>query len=212
MQALRERLDALGAQTGKRYLLSFAAGAGATFVKNVELPQLARIVDFVNLMTYDMNGPWSQTTGFNAPLCPDPLKGRGGWSVAEAVQLFLDGGVPKEKLVVGIPFYGHEYKGVKPANDGLYQTFASANSLPYRRIKEIAWAFGSERLKTPDRPRANALCRDTFISFEDPESIAAKARFIRENGLAGAMIWEISHDTADHELLKRLHAELHDSR
>lgn len=204
MASLREHLDQLSKKTGKDYTLTFAAGAGPYFVKNVELKALADIVDFVNLMTYDMNGPWSSRTGFTAPLRRGPQL-KQDWSVEDAVDLFLHGGIPKEKLVVGVPFYGHEYEGASPDQHGLFQPFKQARSLPYRHIKELPWAQGDRRLRHAIAATPYAYDRESFISFEDPESIAAKAKYIRSRGLAGAMIWEISQDTNDHELLTELH-------
>ena len=43
---------------------------------------------------------------------------------------------------------------------------------------------------------------DTFWTYDDPVSIAAKASFAREQGLGGVMAWELSEDTADAALLR----------
>ncbi|KAI8146556.1 glycoside hydrolase superfamily [Fennellomyces sp. T-0311] len=42
----------------------------------------------------------------------------------------------------------------------------------------------------------------TFISYDDPESIAIKVNYAQCQGLAGAMIWSVDEDTSDNELLK----------
>ena len=32
------------------------------------------------------------------------------------------------------------------------------------------------------------------MTFEDPHSSAVKSRWVKENGYAGIMVWEVSHD------------------
>jgi chitinase len=40
----------------------------------------------------------------------------------------------------------------------------------------------------------------TFISYDDPQSIRAKAQYVKEHRLGGMMFWELSEDRND-ELL-----------
>ena len=42
------------------------------------------------------------------------------------------------------------------------------------------------------------------LSYDDPESVEAKAKYVKTNGLLGAMFWEYRYDTEDHALLKPL--------
>lgn len=67
---LRKRLDARGKADGKHYLLTIAAPAGG--LARIEIDQIHPHLDFINLMTYDFAGPWSERTGFNAALHPVP--------------------------------------------------------------------------------------------------------------------------------------------
>ena len=78
-------------------------------------------------MTYDFHGGWSDRTNFNAPLhasSKDPTKDetiRKHFNVDAAVKAYLGLGVPADKIVVGVPFYGRGWGGVKNMDDGLYQ-------------------------------------------------------------------------------------------
>lgn len=60
-------------------------------------------------MAYDMHmdEPWDSSFGvfFNAP-----IKANSGDSVDKGINLFIQGGAPANKLVVGVPFYGRQYK------------------------------------------------------------------------------------------------------
>ena len=49
--------------------------------------------------------------------------------------------------------------------------------------------------------------RRLWISYDDPQSIKAKADFIKDRGLGGAMFWELSNDRS-YALLDSLVANL----
>lgn len=58
------------AQSGKpRFLLTAAVAAGVrTIDKAYEVSKLAGILDFINLMAYDLRGSWDRTTGHHTAL------------------------------------------------------------------------------------------------------------------------------------------------
>ncbi|GAA5854552.1 hypothetical protein JCM8547_004881 [Rhodosporidiobolus lusitaniae] len=58
-------------------------------------------LDYLNLMTYDVSGSWSPTTGPNSPLrtCKSDT------SVQAAVKLWTSRGFPASKILLGIPSY-----------------------------------------------------------------------------------------------------------
>ncbi|MEO7117436.1 MAG: glycoside hydrolase family 18 protein, partial [Candidatus Limnocylindrales bacterium] len=62
-------------------------------------------------------------------------------------------------------------------------------------------AAGEPFLWSPADER-NGIDTSVFITYEDPRSINERVRYIQGHGLRGAMIWEISLDTDDHDLIK----------
>lgn len=197
MKALREKLDEQGARDNCHYLLSFAGGAQA-FYTNIELDKLGGIADFATIMTYDMHGPSaSSVTDFNAPLyTPGESSPQYQWSCDEAVKLWTGRGFPKSKILMGIPFYGMKFNGVKNAGNGLYQSFSSGASIPYDEIVSAYLSNPAYRRYT----HADALVPwlfngSTFISYDDAASVAAKAGYIADSGLGGAAVWELSQNT-----------------
>ncbi len=196
MAKLREKLDAKGALDGRQYLLSFAGASGTFYTKNTELAKISDYVDFATVMTYDIHGPWDSLTDFNAPLyTPSENSPQYKWSCNAAVKLWVSEGFPKTKMLMGIPFYGVAYNGVANAGHGLYQTFTSGSSKSYDVIK-------SSYLSNPAFTRYEHLDAlvpwlfngTTFVSYDDPQSVSAKGRYIRDTGLAGAAIWELSQN------------------
>ncbi len=214
---LRKQLDERGKKDDTHYLLTFAAPAGPGEYKHIELAKVAPLVDWVNVMTYDFAGGWSRLTNFNAPLhasSTDPSDRDKGLNVEGAVKAYRDAGVPDDKIVVGVPFYGHGWAGVKDVNDGLYQPHGKeppmgryeAGVFEYRDLAadyvgkyDRHW---SDEAKVPwlFDPKAGVM-----ISYDDPESIRLKAEYVRKANLGGVMCWELSGDDARGSLLTAIH-------
>jgi chitinase len=133
----RRQLDAMGRQKKQHFFLTAALPAGRLQsagpfdpVRSFELDKLAEVLDFINLMTYDMGTSFSPVSTFNAPLREvqsDPMDPRlRQWnSVAGAVDYYRGHGVPAGKLVLGLPYYGRGFHVSSDANDGLYKAYTA---------------------------------------------------------------------------------------
>lgn len=204
-QELREAYDAAGRQDGKHYSITIAAGANASYVGDgVWLKELARSLDWINLMAYDYHMPWEKNSGHHAALFDD---------VAGSVQRYLRAGVTAEQLVLGVPFYGYGWKGCPggPAGDGLNQPCQGGISdginggnsygfgmLRARGVLTPALAGGKGYMRYWNAyakvPYLYNAQEQVWIAYEDPESLRQKAGYIRQQGLRGAMFWELSAD------------------
>ena len=206
LQKIREKLDQQGAIDKKHYLLTFAGGADASYINKVELPKLAAIVDYVNLMTYDLHGHWDTHTDLLAPLYLNgDTSPQYKTSVEKAVNTWLAASFPADQLVMGVPFYGYLYSSVPNANRGLYQTFGGASSIRYQEVRDnYLNKEGYTRYLHPQSKVPWLFNGTIFISYEDSESIGYKTDFIRSKGLGGAMAWELSQDS-NGELLHALY-------
>ena len=196
LKTIREKLDARSQVDGKSYLLTMAGAAGSWYVNNTELGILHQYLDFGNIMTYDIHGTWDKYTDFNAPLYNNSdASPQYKWSVDSSVNAWLKAGFPQEKLVVGVPFYGHRYNAVNNANNGLYQSFSGGSSISYGNIvANFLNAPGYVRYYHQQSMVPWLFNGSTFISYEDEISMNAKAQYIKSKGLGGAMIWELSQD------------------
>jgi chitinase len=213
LAALRQKLDALSDAEGRhgeqRYLLSIAAGAGQYYLDGVELEKVGALVDYINLMTYDLYNGYSTVSGHHTNLFGS-LSDPNGDSGDKAVRLFESHGVPAHKLVLGAAFYGRGLHGVPATNSGLMQpgTPQSNFAKPYREIKteligQAGWVrYWDEAAKAPYLYNGEA-----FVTYDDPQSLTHKARYVREHDLLGVMFWEYSQD-AQGELLDALYREL----
>lgn len=190
LKAIRQKLDRQEGKDGRDYRLTVAGAAGNWYLNNIEPRAVAEVVDHIFLMTYDFSGPWSSRSGFNAPLY-------GSGSVDSAVAAWLDRGVAAEKLVLGMPLYGYIYQGVSSASGGLGSAFASARSVTYDALKSTYLSDPAYRQLRHDTAQVPYLYgQRTFVSYDDPASMAAKAALAREYGLGGIGFWELSQDSA----------------
>lgn len=203
LQEYRRGLDELGARNGCRYELTIAASARPHEIANLELDRLPGILDYINVMTYDYNST-SAHAHFNAPLRAVAADPAPEMNVAATMRVFTEAGVPRDRLVVGVPFFGRAFGNVAPANGGLLQ------SGDHRAAPE----WGSEgidyRVLIGKEPERNGFTRHwnaeaqvpwlydpqarIWITYDDPESIAAKAAYVHVEGFGGVMFWELGAD------------------
>ena len=211
MADLRAALDRLGAERGRRLLLTFAAGAFPDYLAHTEMAKVQASVDFVNLMTYDFRvAEGGEPAGHHANLYPHPADPR-GHSVDGAVRDFLAAGVPPSKLVVGVPFYGRVWGGVE-SKDGLYRQGRPLGERLDTRHAALAALAGRDGWVREWDAVAQAPVlwnegRQAFVTYEDEESLRLKSRYVREKGLAGVMFWEYHADLSG-ALLDTLDAAL----
>jgi chitinase len=211
MTDLRAHLDAAAAGSDRRYLLTFAAGAFPDYLAHAAMNEVAGVVDFVNLMTYDFRVPGAEPeAGHNANLLAHP-KDASGSSADRAVRDFLAAGVPARKLVLGVPFYGRAWE-VQGDYGPLYVPGKAAKGFGsgrYSALRELPGQAGWLRL-WDDAAQAPWLWnpeKKLFVSYEDPRSLRLKCALVRERGLGGVMFWEYSEDGGG-ELLRTLYEEL----
>jgi len=204
---MRAAFDAAGGADGKRYLITIAAGADAKFIEGDWLPELARSLDWINLMTYDYHGSLEpRLSGLNAPLRAD-ARDTTNASAEKSVDRLLELGIPARKITLGLPFYGKSWEGCAPGprGDGLYQPcerFGSELMLP--EVRQWVNRAGFERhWSEPGRvPYVYNPASRVFITYEDERSIRDKTWFARMRGLRGVMFWELGSD--DNGVLRRV--------
>ncbi len=213
----RRQLDDIGKQNGKHYLLTIAAPAGPDKYAKMELEKIHPYLDWLNIMAYDIHGGWDATgpTNFDAPLYEspdDPAQAPFNISVDSTIQAYLAKGIPSEKIVLGVPFYGRGWTNVPNQNNGLFQSDPSMVPAPG------TWEAGIEDfkklkvLKAPTfrDPKTHAMWifdGKTFWNYDDPQVLTEKMDYIKAKGLGGAMFWSLDSD--DGTLCSAIYDALH---
>lgn len=201
MQRYRAELDKYAEERGRKCVLSIAAAAGQWFLDTTCMEQVHPYLDFINLMTYDLRG-WNQPAGHHTNLF-EPVGAPVEFSVDTGIKLLLGIGVPADKLVVGCAFYSRRWDGVKPQPEGEEDLHGM------HQWAETIGDFGPDytqiRLNYEANPQFTKYWDDvakapwlwdgySFISYDDPQSIACKAAYVKENGLGGLMYWQHTAD------------------
>ena len=205
----RAAFDAAGAKNGKHYLLTIASGASDEWLVHTQMDQVQRHLDFVNLMAYDQFVEGEPIAGHHAPLYTHPANPK-QLSAATVVDHYVAAGVPANKIVLGVPFYGRTWAEVASAEQGLYQPGkmpATRVGGGYDVVAKLASTDGFVRHwdDISSVPFLYNASRRLFVTYDDPESLRVKCRYVRERGLGGVMFWELSSDPK-HELLNAIDA------
>jgi chitinase len=184
--------------------LSIAVGENPQSLPGTDFAALSPLVDQVGIMNYDYAGPWSKTTGLLAPLFASRRSG----SIERSIANYKAAGVPERKLLMGLPFYGYSWTEVSNTGNGLFQPGRAVHAdRPYSYIRTLAdpsTAFRDPRSQAPW-----LFDGQTFWTYEDRVSVRYKVSYARHQHLGGVMIWELSGDTNDAELLTTVYRSLH---
>ena len=177
-----ELVKDLRATLGNGRLITMASADNANYV---DFSRAMEYMDFVNVMAYDMGHP----PYHNAALYPSSMT---EISCDESVALHIRKGVPAERLVLGIPFYGH--------GDGK----AFPESVDYGELSFDPAVYTACRDEEARVPYLTDSDGKMVLTYEDDLSATEKADYILQKGLLGAMYWNIEADDTDFTLSKVL--------
>ncbi|MFE5668476.1 glycoside hydrolase family 18 protein [Streptomyces niveus] len=165
----------------------------------------AQYLDWYLPMTYDFFGAFAAQgpTAPHSPLTSYPGIPQEGFNSDAAITKLKAKGVPAEKLLLGIGFYGRGWTGVTQAAPGGTATGAAPGTYEagiedYKVLKNTCPANGTVA------GTAYAHCGNNWWSYDTPATIGTKMNYKNEQGLGGTFFWELSGDTTDGELIKAI--------
>merc|ERR1719242_913040 len=199
LQELRKAFDA--DTSGSPLLLTTAIGVGKTTIDNgYDVPSLSNIVDFFNVMSYDIHGAFEKTTGHNSPLFPhtgDTGDAR-HLNVEWAVNYLLSLGMPPAKVTLGIPTYGRSFTLDNPNSHSVGASAGRAGPagqysgekgfISYYEICEKL-QNGGQSYSIPSQHAKYMVAGSEWIGYDDVQSVREKACWARSLGLGGVMYW-----------------------
>lgn len=184
---------------GHHFLLTIAAPAGPQNYNTLDIPAMDPFLDAWHLMAYDYAGSWDSTTGHQANIFLAPTDGPPitKFSTERAVTDYLGRGVPSRKLILGLPLYGRAFDSTKGL--GLPYAGVGEGSLPgqpgvwlyrdlpregaqerYDHVAKASYSFDEKK--------------GELVSYDNVGSARAKAEYLVQRGLGGAVFWEASGD------------------
>ncbi|KAL0267981.1 UNVERIFIED_CONTAM: hypothetical protein PYX00_010088 [Menopon gallinae] len=199
LQEFREEFD----RHKKKYILSIAAGALESQVEMYYyVNYIPLYVDFINLMTYDYHfyTSYYPITDHNAPLYPS-AKDRDSvfakLNVNYSVNFWIYKSMPREKIILGLPAFGHTYKLISSLNHGLHAPadgfgIGENGFIEYRESCAFLKLLNTFHVRDDDAGVPYAYNQYDWISFDDVHSIRSKAEFIINEKLGGAMIYSLN--------------------
>ena len=197
LRVLRDSLNTGRRSGGQPLLLTAALPSGGPNAMAMDIKALGNILDFLNIMTYDFNGPWSPLANHNAPLYPST-----GISPDQTVDgsfkfYTLSCGIQAGKLNLGIPFYGHTYTNCTALNTPHTGTdtihFPNQGAF-YNNIVEKMKNFTRSWDDSAKVPFLVSASWHMLVSYDDEESVRLKAQYVKEHGARGVIVWELTGD------------------
>ncbi|MBE6573878.1 MAG: hypothetical protein E7652_05745 [Ruminococcaceae bacterium] len=194
MKCMRENLDNLSAHNGKEYYLSMAVPGTQWTFSLFKMNELAQYVDYFNMMNYDLYIQHGTTHHHTPTYDNDASTGFVGGSVYSDIQLYLERGIPADKIVAGCGLYALHYTGVPNINNGLYQKGVRSNSnlhytvLKYGYVNRNGFVrYWDEKAQAPYLYNAST---GEFITYDDEQSVEAKCKVVAEQGVRGIMVFD----------------------
>lgn len=189
----------------RRLILTAAVSANPNIIDaSYDIPKLAAALDIVNIMSYDLHGSWEGVTGHHSALKPGPWEtgNQTNLNVDWVARYWADLGIPKSKLVVGVPFFARTFTLSSTNNSGIGAPIIGTG-LPGKYTKEsgsLSYYEVCSILSVSSRFAIDAqrvpylVSGSQWIGYDDQASLREKVQFIKRNGFGGVMVWDISFD------------------
>ncbi|KAG6837720.1 hypothetical protein H0H93_003522 [Arthromyces matolae] len=191
LHELRVALDKHAHEKGAdyRFLLTIAAPCGPEHYKKLHIAEMNKSLDFWNMMAYDFSGSWDKVANHQANVFGSPI------NAADAIHHYIAQGVARSKIVMGIPLYGRSFMSTQGPGS------------PFSGVGGGTWEAGVYDYRALPLPGSHvmrdekALASWTYnyetkemVSFDSEEVGKWKGEWIKAEGLAGSMFWELSGD------------------
>ncbi|MBM0229672.1 MULTISPECIES: glycosyl hydrolase family 18 protein [Micromonospora] len=203
--AFKNVVSALRSRFGSSALVTAAITADGSTGGKIDATDYAGAAPNLNWlmpMTYDYFGAFNPQgpTAPHSPLTSYAGIPQQGFNADAAIQKLKSKGVPANKLLLGIGFYGRGWTGVSQAAPGGTATGPAPGTYEqgiedYKVLKNTCPATGTVG------GTAYAKCGSNWWGYDTPSTIGGKMTYAKNQGLGGAFFWELSGDTGNGELI-----------
>ncbi|KAK4233494.1 killer toxin subunits alpha/beta-like protein [Achaetomium macrosporum] len=190
--------------------VSFAAPAGYWYLKGFPMDSIAKVVDYVIYMTYDLHGQWDYDNKWADPGCPAGNCLRSHVNMTEtlnSLSMITKAGVPANKVVVGVSSYGRSFQMTTSGCTGPMCTYTGPKSgakpgkctgtagyLANSEIKAIIRDNPSAKTWVDSDSMSNILVYDStqWVGYMDDENKERRAARYKTLNFLGTSDWAIS--------------------
>ncbi|KAM0040891.1 putative chitinase [Helianthus debilis subsp. tardiflorus] len=187
--------------TGKTQLLLSAA----TYYKPVipwdvvhtyPVASINNNLDWINAMCYDYHGPWTpDATGTLAALY-DP---NGDVSTSDGLQSWIDAGIQRQKLVMGMPLYGRTWTLQDPTVDGIGAPAVgigpgNEGAMLYSEVQQFNAQNNAKVVFDEPTVSYYSVAGTSWIGYDDVESVQTKVEYAQSLNIGGYFFWTVIGD------------------
>ncbi|TWP45989.1 glycoside hydrolase family 18 protein [Lentzea tibetensis] len=201
-------MGAVRARFGSNNLVTAAITADASTngkIDKADYAGAAQYVNWYNPMTYDFFGAWAAQgpTAPHSPLTSYAGIPQQGFNTDEAIQKLKSKGIPANKLLLGLGFYGRGWTGVSQTAPGGTASGPAPGTYEqgiedYKVLKSRCPANGTVA------GTAYAKCGNQWWSYDTPATVRSKISWAKGQNMGGVFFWELSGDTTNGELVSAI--------
>ncbi|KAK9528402.1 hypothetical protein VZT92_012564 [Zoarces viviparus] len=179
-----------------------SAGKG-TIDAGYEIAEIAKELEFINVMTYDFHGTWERFTGHNSPLFrgSEDFGDLVYFNADYAMKYWRDKGTPVEKLRMGFAAYGRTFRLTSSSTGVGAPASGPASAGPFTREAGF-WSYyeicgfmkGTTLQWIEDQKVPYATKNSEWVGFDTKESYETKVRYLQDQKFGGAFVWALDLD------------------
>ncbi|XP_055385952.1 probable chitinase 10 isoform X2 [Condylostylus longicornis] len=172
-----------------------------------DLPKLNDLVDWYNLLSYDYSTPNDTVVNHHAPLYPIDTLPDDKNNINSTVTKYLESGIDRTLLVVGIPTYGITFtlKDARetnygaaaegPGDPGKFTNISNSVYLSYFQICGLQLTSNWQLIRSyPGKVGPYIVNDKDWVAYDDEIMVKTKAEYVADMGLGGVMFWTVDQD------------------
>ena len=170
-------------------------------MQHFDLVNIAKYIDWFNVMTYDLHGTWDSTDKYIGAV----VNGHTNLTeIDQTMDLFWRNNINPDQIVMGLGFYGRSFTLSDPScahagcpfssggNPG--QCSVSAGTLTFAEIQRLIKAGAKSTLVPDAAVKEVVFGGNQWVSYDDAETFKLKIDYANSKCLGGTMIWAASTD------------------
>ncbi|CAD0088215.1 unnamed protein product, partial [Aureobasidium mustum] len=197
LQNLRQALGA----SGHKYGVSITIPSSYWYMRHFDIQNIAKTIDWFNIMTYDIHGTWDGTIKSLGPIVQPHTNLT---EINESLNLLWRNDIDPAQVVLGLGYYGRSFTLSDPECSSPGCTFSgggsagpctgSVGTLSYDEITDVI-AAGAKVTLDKDAAVKYAVWGNQWVSYDDKETLAMKIDYANKHCLGGTLVWAVSQDT-----------------
>ncbi|KAK3299587.1 chitinase [Chaetomium fimeti] len=185
--------------------LTITLPASYWYLQHFNLKEMEPVLDWFNIMSYDLHGTWDGTNPYLGPYINSHTNLT---EIDLALELLWRNDIDSKKVVMGMGFYGRSFTLTDPncrtagcgfsAGGNPGRCSASAGTLMFSEIQEIIDS-GDAEVTTDEKAAVKIVTwgGNQWVSYDDESTLKTKVDYANEKCLGGTMVWAASTD--DHK-------------